>query len=220
MIVVGIDQSMTASGWCVVRRCKPLVWGLARNARERRAVVLSVYRLAAVSGDDVRWYFEDHSEIDNSRRKRWTPDGGAPTRSNATDIGLGRALQGWIERLEDRDIPATRIQTVTPTRWRGAVLGKSAGLSTEAWKALAEQWASATVGQRIENDNVAEAIAIAMWGALAGEAKADFDRRITNHRARERRRKGKAANVKPVQTELLATAPANDNARRARKAGA
>lgn len=185
-VVVGIDQAR-ASGWAIrIRELRdPAFWGLARNASERRDVVQRA--LDAARPKEILIVLEDHGKMPLSRRtkhdRRRLPRHGlaatlaaanqagssAPTRSTATILGMGDARGRWREQFELAGVPASHFVLVEPKVWRAAVFGRSAPrMGTDAAKALALRWATAEVGERVDDDNVAEALAIARWGALEG----------------------------------------------------
>jgi hypothetical protein len=175
--VLGIDQA-TQSGWALVDletgRCT--LSGAVAGPRCQEGVLS---RLADVTG--LHWastlvVLEDHSTI---------PAGsGIPTSSI---LSLGDSRGRWCALLSQAGQPEEARMLAAPDVWR-RLLGTRGYVGRAAWKMQACLWARAITGRAIQNDDEAEAVVIAMWGAREGlvrwaSARAEQTRRI--------RRKGK-----------------------------
>lgn len=193
-VIVGVDQAMKKAGWAVrlqvfgasIAACGPM-----RTFRDRDTCMATALSLAGGDIEQVFVQFEDHAGIsltyktrsDPRRLKRKTtgylfdapllhgqaaPTGGAPQRGTAQILGMGEALGLWTDTLERLGHPESLRGFVGPFEWRKRVLGSSAG-DTDANKRRALLYvASRVTSQVIRNHNVAEAVAIADYGALYG----------------------------------------------------
>jgi hypothetical protein len=75
-----------------------------------------------------------------------------------------------LEQLELAGVKRSHVIGVTPGTWRRAALGASTGrMQRDGLKALAVQSCKAR-GYPVTNDDEAEAILIALWGAQASAA--------------------------------------------------
>jgi hypothetical protein len=179
--VLGIDQAV-CSGWALHADGRIVASGLASTAQERANVVVHALQLAAPRSLLV--VLEDHGKMPlmrNTQFDSWAKQ--APTRNAATLVGMGDARGRWREQLELAGVPMSHVLYVEPKVWRRAVLGRgAASLGTQAAKQLAVSWASKACGRTVTDDNEAEAVAIASWGAVAGRSAF----RATQHAARAR----------------------------------
>jgi hypothetical protein len=152
--VLGLDQAAT-TGWAVVELDQRRVvgHGITKTSCDRRQVLSGLRDLPRFHARRLLVVTEDHS--------------GFPLQSTQQGIGLGVALGRWLELLDIFDHPQRLRIEVTPAEWR-RVLGTTARLERDAWKAQAVRWASAVCGQKLESDDEAEAVCIATWGAWDG----------------------------------------------------
>ena len=168
-VIVGIDQA-ARSGWAVHSGGQVRASGVARSARERLEVVQAA--LSAAGGDTrlLLIVLEDHGKMPLSRRTQYdAATKHAPSRNAATILGMGDARGRWREQFELVGVPLSHFVLVEPRTWRLAVFGRGApSMGTEAAKELAVRWASQVRGEPIADDNEAEAIAMASWGAREG----------------------------------------------------
>lgn len=197
--VLGLDQA-ARTGWGIARVGGQLVThGLARTAKERRAVV--ELALAHAGGDPRQLLvcFEDHTEMPAWRLSRYDHTtqrkgrAGAPERSTASLIGLGKPYGRWEERLDDIEHPERCRLKATPRQWRLRVLGNE-----WATKEHALQWASAFTRERIDDDNEAEGIGLTALAALEGVAMLEGKRlkqRLYARGKREERRQLELGNA-------------------------
>lgn len=192
-VVVGIDQAQATSGFAGVVRFRPAVWGLARNADERRDAIRRMVDLAGGELAEVLWVFEDHGKI-----PLWYK---AEERSTDGVLGLGEAAGRWKEQLELLGVTDSRVLKVPPVTWRSAVLKRCK--PGQDWKGRALEYVATMPGcAGVDDHNVAEALCIAMWGAFAGVAKREQKRVATNYYARERRRRQGVEGPRGDQLEL------------------
>jgi hypothetical protein len=152
--VLGVDQA-SSSGWAVVEldQRRVVASGTARTSPERRRALSGLRDLPGFHVRQLLVVFEDHA--------------GFPLQSTSQGIGLGVALGRWLELLDIFDHPVRLRLDAQPSEWR-RVLGTTARLGRDAWKAQAKLWATATVRRQVESDDEAEAICIATWGAWDG----------------------------------------------------
>lgn len=175
--VLAIDQAKR-SGYAVKYRGAIVSHGTALKSIERAEVLAIALRYSL----HVLVVLEDHSKMPISRGTRSDRRGGKVVRSTATLIGIGKALGRWEERLDDvGHLPSMRLY-VEPRVWRARVLGSqpesmrcgyARGLEslTDVWKARACLYASTLLRTPVPDDNAAEAICMAEWGALDGIAQ-------------------------------------------------
>lgn len=161
LIVLGVDQART-SGWSIGHRESGdvIAWGLATTCQERAGVCARA--LAAAGGDPRRLYvlLEDHSAIPLLRTF------GPPTRGTAHILGLGESKGYWIEHLNLMGHPERLRENVTPHTWRKRVLGIAKQIKREECKAAAKLWAQSFLGRPVDSDDIAEAVAICVYGLL------------------------------------------------------
>ncbi len=152
--VLGVDQA-ASSGWAVVEldQRRVVAHGVATTSEARRRALVGLRDLPGFRVRELLVVFEDHSTY--------------PTKSTQQGIELGVSLGRWLELLDIFDHPARRRIRVAPAEWR-RVMGTTAYLDREAWKAQAKMWATTVVRSRVVSDDEAEAICIATWGAWDG----------------------------------------------------
>lgn len=190
MIVLGIDQARR-SGWAVHDGRKIVQSGFVYNTPGMIGVVELVKAHAGSGGiSSVLVVYEDHSGIPLHAKTRFQ-GGQAPTRNTATILGMGAAWGRWETALDlAGHNPRLRI-CVAPADWRLRVLGLVPSASTERCKATAKAWASQAVQGNVEDDNEAEAIAIASWGALDGKARLEAQRQARRMKDYQKRQAAK-----------------------------
>ena len=151
MIVIGIDQAAT-SGWAIARRAdgaaKILESGTVRGALARRDVIARAVSL----GEPLAAVYEAHT-VGGGRH--WNP---------ATILGMGDARGRWLEALELAGVPRRMCIGVTPYTWRSAMIGRHR-MKRHEMKAAAVLSCRGR-GVTVASDDEAEAVLIAMWGAL------------------------------------------------------
>jgi hypothetical protein len=153
--VLGIDQA-ARSGWAVHDLRRFCLHGVTTNADEQQHALRSMRKLPGFDVSRLLVLFEDHRGIPARE--------GMPTE---TILGLGDARGGWRMLLEILKHPKSQRMLVAPQQWR-AVMGVRINLPRAAWKQSALFWASVVAGQPVTDDNEAEAMAIAQWGAVDG----------------------------------------------------
>lgn len=193
MIVLGIDQAAT-SGWAIHvggPKGRIVAHGVARTWEARADVLTQALERAGGVIGEVLVVFENHAGISLSKGSR--EEGKAPTRNTAVILGLGAARGRWEEALDRRGHPELMRLSVEPKAWRARVLGLALGASRERCKHAALEWASAALYKPIADDNEAEAICIASWGALDGvsvlEGRRRHARAVARARAHARKQK-------------------------------
>lgn len=168
----GIDQGVS-SGWCINRGRTPLHYGLAKNHAQRLAAVELARTLCGGEMGRLLVYFEDHSKMPlgrmgaNDRGNTSLRRYGAPERSTASILGMGASKGRWLELLDLVKHPQALRDAVVPRTWR-ARLGVGLQLKRLSAKEEACDIASAIVGERIDDDDVAEAIGIASFAGTEG----------------------------------------------------
>lgn len=188
--VLGVDQA-ARSGWALCRvggLC--LESGVAANDGKREGVILRALELAG-GVENLLFVFEDHTDIPLHNRAQWSREKGAPKRNAASLIGMGRALGRWEGLLGHFEHPEKLRMGVTSEAWRLRVLNCSNKPGTEELKERAKRWACLRTGRSITDDNEAEAICIATWGAIDGLsvlANGRKERRVHERVKRARKR--------------------------------
>ena len=180
--VLGIDQA-TTSGWalCDLETRKCVLSGVARGAEAQQDALSLLARVPGHSWPSTLVVFEDHRGIPASE--------GIPT---AGLLSLGEARGRWAALLSQAGQSEEARVLAAPDAWR-RLLGTRRNLPRKAWKAQAVMWASAITGRRIESDDEAEAVVIAMWGAHEGLVRWATERAEVGACARARlRSKGKS----------------------------
>lgn len=198
IFVLGVDQA-ARSGWAVACMGKGQVspsvgpHGVATTHEHRKSAVAQALELAREAFELTREaiellvVFEDHSGIPIGDKARFSAARGAPTRNVGTFLGMGEAKGLWQAVLNDAGVAQSHRLSVEPRVWRAAVLGARLPKDTSSLKALACQWASARTGAKIVDDNEAEAIAIACWGAREGVGEWLRARNTARSDARDKR---------------------------------
>jgi hypothetical protein len=153
--VLGIDQAQR-SGWAVHDLRRFVLHGFTTNADEQQDAVKAVRKLPGFDISRLLVLFEDHSNIPASS--------GIPTKNI---LSLGDSRGGWRMLLEILKHPPSQRMLVEPSEWR-RVMGVRINLPRAAWKKSALFWATVVAGQPVTDDNEAEAMAIAQWGAVDG----------------------------------------------------
>lgn len=181
--VLGVDQAKR-SGWALVdlesKRCV-LSGATSRESDEADAIAL-LTRLPGLDWGSVLVVLEDHSTF--------------PIRSGETSatvlLSLGESRQRWKTLLSQAGQPPEARVLATPDAWR-KLLGTRGNVGRASWKAQALLWSSALTKRRIEDDNEAEAVVIAMWGAHEGLVRWASVRAEAGAAKRPRPRKGEEA---------------------------
>ena len=152
--VLGVDQAAT-SGWALVEldQRRVVAHGVSQTSPERRRALIDLRRLPGFDPRRMLVVFEDHTTF--------------PAQSTAQAVGLGVALGRWLELLDIFDHPPRLRTKAAPAEWR-RVLGTSAHLERDAWKAQARMWATSVCREQVVSDDEAEAVCIATWGAWDG----------------------------------------------------
>ncbi len=184
-IFVGLDQA-ERTGWCLIASGRVLAHGVTRDEGEVVGVVAAVISASGGNLARVLVAFEDHSDIpltNKSSHGRW----GGPQRNTASLLGMGDARGGWRQEFARFGHPSRLRLLVTSEEWRMRVLGLSNRHGTAKLKLAAKQWASAKLNELINDDNEAEAVAIASWAALDGIARLEQGRTAARIQARDKR---------------------------------
>lgn len=194
-VILALDQA-SASGYCIHHE-RLWLYGLARKATERRAAIHEALHAARSRNLKLLVVHEDHSGMPLLRGTKHDPNRRARPhfgeldheviRNTATILGMGAARGRWLEQLDLEGHPASWVTSVEPRVWRAKLIGGFG--DTEAIKKRAIARASQTVGKRVEDHNVAEAVCIAEWAAFDGWARFCAERDI----ARAKRRAGSVA---------------------------
>lgn len=110
--------------------------------------------------------FEDHGDIRASR--------GANT---DTILGMGAARGYWEHALDVLGQPKGMRFYVSPSTWRGGVLGRGAArLPRPKAKESALRWATAKTCDHHLSEDAAEAIVIAAWASIAIPRQVEVER--------------------------------------------
>lgn len=152
--VLGVDQA-GSSGYGVVEldQRRIVAHGAAKTSPERRQALIALRKLPGFHPRRMLVVFEDHSTF--------------PFKSRKQAISFGRALGRWEELLNIFDHPEHLRVLAAPDEWR-RVLGTTAKLERDAWKAQAVLWAKTVTGLPITSDDEAEACVMATYGAWDG----------------------------------------------------
>jgi hypothetical protein len=167
-IFVGVDQA-AVSGWCIHAQGSVHAHGITRNALEIVAVVESVRALAKDELGRVLVVLEEHGTHQHNATKKHQ-------RSHTTLLGMGEARGWWVQEFARYGHPELLRLRVTSEDWRIRVLGVRNSLGTERLKEVAKQWAAGRARHALEDDNEAEAIALASWAALDGLSRLEAQR--------------------------------------------
>lgn len=180
-IVLGIDQARR-SGWGIANaRGAVTQCGVARTHAERRRVAELVREHAAGDMRRVLVLLEDHAGMPIGRLTRQDRQtarkgrSGAPERSTATLLGMGAARGRWEAVLDELGHPEALRDEVEPRVWRAKLGIRGAG--TDALKADACRWATAHLGQLVDDGDLAEGVCITAFGAWDGIARVEARRR-------------------------------------------
>jgi hypothetical protein len=153
--VLGIDQAQR-SGWAVHDLRRFVLHGYTTTAEQQQDALRAVRKLPGFDVSRLLVLFEDHRHI--------------PARQGVnveTILGMGDARGGWRMLLEILQHPKSQRMLVEPKEWR-RVMGLRINLPTAACKQSAMFWATVVAGAPVTDDNEAEAMAIAQWGAVDG----------------------------------------------------
>lgn len=179
MIALVTDQG-GKSGYTLIRspestaerfsRRAVLEYGVARNNRQRLAVVLTALRYAGNDPLKVLAVYEDHSGMPLARgtkhdtKRAVDSKGKVTTRSSKSIIGQGANLGRWLERWDDAGIPEDQQVGIEPKVWRERVLGKAtAKKQRDDAKSDAVLYAAALLNGERVSDDTAESLAIAAY---------------------------------------------------------
>lgn len=180
--VLGIDQA-TSSGWAVVdlQTLRCVRSGQVRGHLEQEHALAELAEVPGLCWPSVLVVLEDHRHI--------PARDGIPTGSLLT---LGEARGRWLALLSQRGQPEGARILAEPSVWR-RMLGTTARLPRKAWKAQAVAWAKAHTGRDVRNDDEAEAVVIALWGATEGLVKWANERREVTPAKRPRQPRKRSA---------------------------
>lgn len=183
MLVLGIDQARR-SGWAILAGPHPFVVKASGFVHDTAGIMGVVAMARSMAGSSpFLVVMEDHSGIPLHAKAKFAR-GQAPKRNTATILGIGAARGRWEVALDLAQHPDGLRMDVEPCDWRARVLGLSLCASTVRCKAAAMEYASRLIGKPVTDENEAEAVCIACWGALDGIAQLNRDRRERNMKAR------------------------------------
>lgn len=162
--VLGLDPAR-ASGWALWLPSTIVASGVCATSQDRRACIVDAKVQAAARGLPLVVVYERHTvggrrvtRRDGSQGSSWNP---------ATMMGMGESRGRWLEQLELAEVPRSHVIGVTPGEWRRAALGsRTAIMARDELKALAIE-SCRLRGYDVRDDDQAEAILIALWGAQA-----------------------------------------------------
>jgi hypothetical protein len=155
--VLGIDQARSSGyGVLELERRRVVQHGRCSLGAGQRAVLKALRSLPGFSYASLLVVMEDHRHLPVSK-------GG----SAATLLGIGDARGQWKALLSICEHPPAQMLLVEPREWR-RVMGTRVNLQRDAWKAQARMWASAVLQTPVRDDDEAEALGIAYWGAWDG----------------------------------------------------
>ena len=215
---LGLDQAsrtgwaigrVPVGRWAVQQHGGPgtiLRHGVATNHLERRAVAeLAV----AIAGGDPRQLlvmFEQHDEmaLDRLTAKDYRTKRRGPyfvERGPKQIHGMGKAYGRWEEQLDLAGHPERLRDEVEPRTWRARVLGTTRG-DTEQLKHLAKTWATAYLGEPIDDADEAEGCAICVFSLLDGLARLEGRRQKARLYARGRREERRQLELERVDGRL------------------
>lgn len=166
--VLGIDQAKR-SGYALVelRSRRIVLHGWTLTSLQRRAALRRMLALPGFSVQRLLVVFEDHSTIPLTFTRGQGADAKKVVMGKKSILSLGGQKGRWQELLELVEHPVAQCIDVEPDEWR-RVLSTGCNVGTEAWKRQAIMWATAVCQSVIRDDNEAEAIGIATWGAFDG----------------------------------------------------
>lgn len=207
---LGLDQA-ARTGWGIGRleagRPTILHHGVATNCVQRQEVVRLAIELAGEDPRRLLVCFEDHGKMPVTRLTRYDRDSrrqgrsGAPERSTASILGQGAAKGRWDELLDMAGHPERLRDEVEPRTWRARVLGTTRG-DTEQLKHLARTWATAYLGEPIEDADEAEGCGICAFAMLDGIARLEARRHKARLYARGRRNERRQLELVRVEGRL------------------
>jgi len=151
-VLLALDPAAT-SGWGLFLRGKAVDRGLAKNAKERRAVVDQAQQLAEQESLPLVVVAEG-----------WSAGG---WKSVKQLLGMGASWGRWAEQFEIAGVSRSRIVRVLTQDWRMVVLG--GGGKAAALTYAERRWPLLGAGV---TDDVAEALCVGDWGLRAGEVAA------------------------------------------------
>jgi hypothetical protein len=188
VIALGVDQARH-SGWAIANGRHALHWGAATTHAHRRAAVELAISVAG-GAKHLLVMFEDHTKMPIGRGTRDDKDTRRDgpnfvVRSTASIIGQGKAYGRWLEVLDMLGVPHVHVDDVEPRVWRAKVGVRGKG--TDELKREALKVASGYAGAPIVDDDVAEAVCLAVFGSIDGTAR--NEKRLREARAE---RKGEA----------------------------
>jgi hypothetical protein len=167
--VLAVDQAKR-SGYAAVELelgRKLVLHGWAETSAQRQRALKTMRTLPGFDWSRVLVVFEDHSTIPLEFTRGQGAGAKKTVMAKRSILSLGASLGRWDELLNILEQPETQRIRVEPREWR-RVLSTGCNLNTSAWKAQAKLWATGACGARIEDDNEAEACAMATWGAFDG----------------------------------------------------
>jgi hypothetical protein len=172
MLVLGIDSGVK-SGWGFVSGTpgllgRPLRSGVATSAIQRREVLEHLRTCQTMLGAPVLAVREDHSSMPLTFKTRHDrKSGGKAQRSSASILGQGGNAGRWDEQLE---LEGIELRKVSPNDWFCTLSGLPARTKRDDRKAWSVQYATAALAaHRLappKDDNEADAVCIALWGAM------------------------------------------------------
>jgi hypothetical protein len=209
-VILGIDSAKTgASGsTLLVPRIEAPLPG-KRNAGPRATVDASTYTPRVV-GYTFEHYCQVKKQLDRENcvlhlceralelglpavvvAETWTPG-----MSLKATLGMGEGWGWWtaeINRALERlpELGLIHVEKVVPDQWRGDLYGRGPHVpkDRDGLKAAAKNYIKLRMGVRLENDDVAEAGCVGLWGAQCDSV----------HEAVKKWRSRRAENLRKVQ---------------------
>lgn len=206
-VVLGLDQA-ARTGWgiALVGAGAPrlIAHGVVRSDLQDGAKVFADHQAIgqqalelAGSAESLLVMGEDHGGMSLLRLTTADPDSrrsgrpGRPERSADSVLGQGAAWGYWKAALDALAHPRRLRLQVEPRKWRDRVLSPCRGADSAQLKHLACTWATAYVGEPIEDADQAEGIAITVFAAFEGVGMLEgkrLKRRLYARGKREERR--------------------------------
>lgn len=194
--VLGLDQA-ARTGWAIgaLRDGLPptvVRHGVAKTHAERKAVVELALEYAGGDPRQLLVMYESHAGMPLTRLTRHDRQSarqgraGAPERSTASILGQGAAKGRWDELLDMLEHPERLRDQVEPRTWRARVLGPTRA-GTEQLKHLACTWATAALGQVVDDPDEAEGCGICAFAMRDGIARLEQRRTQARVQARGKR---------------------------------
>jgi hypothetical protein len=165
MRILGIDQSLTRTGWAVVEGHSSVEltgWFKSANTADfgdqLRSVLLDTQPDMVVAEQPVMW-------VKVYRKQSWAGDGMAPSSK--------QLVLPWIAGMIEMGclMAGISFQLVPVATWRAGVIGKGAGRLPRAEAKAAAKTTCDRLGIKYANEDVAEAILIALWGVTSPAAR-------------------------------------------------